>query len=346
MQITVWVCMYWTFTLWELMYIDRYEDSTLMLSNFATYFSGFVVTSLLHFYFKKKEILLNKKSFVKTFIVVFVSNLIWNIFDYFLTYLFHGWLGFEIIPALILFGRSFMMILGWTVFYHSFRILYELKSERDKNRELALYAESAQLNALRYQINPHFLFNSLNSLRALIYKSPVDAEEMISKLSDFMRYTLANKNSDEIPLENEIDVIQDYLKIEKIRYGNNYELEIAVEPIANEFPIPPFLILPLVDNAVKYGMKTSSMPLKISLGAEVNGNELSLIVQNSGHWFDEKGIGKPGVYGTGTGLENIKNRLKNMYHQNQKFIIKKAEKCVSVIIKIKKEVNEHETQNS
>ena len=101
--------------------------------------------------------------------------------------------------------------------------------QKENIEKANLLARDAQLNALRYQLNPHFLFNALNSARALIYKSPEDADKMISKLSDFMRYSLSHKDEMEVPLEREIDVIKDYLNIQKIRFGDKLKYELQID---------------------------------------------------------------------------------------------------------------------
>jgi len=251
------------------------------------------------------------------------------ILDYFITLIYK-------LPTYLVYGDE--LIIGtivftiWSVCYLLINSWYELSVQKENIEHAKLLARNAQLSSLRYQLNPHFLFNALNSVRALIYRSPSKADEMISKLSDFMRYTLTTKDDQEIPLEKEIDVLADYLNIEKTRFGAKLSVSIEVDPIANEFPIPPFIIIPLVENAIKYGMKTSKEKLVITISALVENNELRVVVKNTGHWYSsDKNTG------TRTGIKNITERLEHLFPENHEFIIEKSEEYVAVRLKIVRE---------
>ena len=189
---------------------------------------------------------------------------------------------------------------------------------------------------LRYQVNPHFLFNSFSSLRALIRTNREKAEEMVSKLSEFYRYSLTSKNNAEVPLIEEIEAIEHYLEIEKIRFGNKLNIDISLDPLAEEYPVPCFLIHPLAENAIKYGMKTSSLPLKIKIDARVKKNKLIICVANSGKWL--KNTDNRDVHGTNTGLANIKSRLEYSFPNNHQLNTREEDGFVKVIIEIQKEV--------
>lgn len=264
---------------------------------------------------------------------------IWLIEIKILDYLFYTFLN---VPTGIVYFRD--VIVGtivlsiWSVLFLLFDSWYEILAQKENIEKTTLLARNAQLNALRYQLNPHFLFNALNSIRALIYKSPSEADKMISQLSEIMRYSLSTNNKNEIPLEEEIDVVKSYLNIEKIRFGNKLFYEIKIDALANEYPIPPFLIIPLAENAVKYGMKTSVPPLKIIVSAEVRENSLIIMVRNSGSWFEVNGNICQEEFGTRIGLANVKDRLENIYPGNHKFYISTGDKNVGVYIHINKEI--------
>lgn len=255
------------------------------------------------------------------------------VLDYFLT-LIYGVPTYVIYLNELIIGTIVLTI--WSVCYLLINSWYELSAQKENIERAELLARNAQLSSLRYQLNPHFLFNALNSVRALIYKSPSKADEMISKLSDFMRYTLTSKDEKEIPLEREIDVLRDYLKIEKTRFGEKLSAEINIEPIANEYPIPPFIVIPLVENAIKYGMKTSGQPLQIIISGEVNNDALILEVRNSGHWY---GASNDYKISTQTGIKNIKDRLNNLYPGKHDFEFEKTNEFVAVKIKIFRELS-------
>ena len=157
----------------------------------------------------------------------------------------------------------FPIMTSWSLLYFGIKFWLDWSNERDRAEKLDLLAQSAQLQMLRYQVNPHFLFNSFSSLRALIRTNQIRAEEMVSKLSEFYRYSLTVKNNTEVPLVEEIEAVEHFFEIEKIRFGDKLEYYIKIEPLAEEYPVPCFMIHPLIENAVKYGMKTSDLPLVI-----------------------------------------------------------------------------------
>jgi LytS/YehU family sensor histidine kinase len=224
----------------------------------------------------------------------------------------------------------------WSLSYFGIKFWLDLSAERERAEKADLLAQSAQLQMLRYQVNPHFLFNSFSSLRALIRSNSSKAEEMVGKLSEFYRYTLLTKSSSEVPLIDEIEAIQYYAEIEKIRFEDKIDFQFDIEPLAEEYPIPNFLLNPLVENAIKYGMKTSEMPLQIKIIAQVKNGKLLIIVKNSGKLiFDKNDLE---IYGTGTGLSNIKRRLEYSYPGNFSFEIKEEEGFVIITIEIYKEL--------
>jgi two-component system LytT family sensor kinase len=234
------------------------------------------------------------------------------------------------------FTQILPLITTWSLLYFGIKFWLDWSRERDRAEKLDLLAQSAQLQMLRYQVNPHFLFNSFSSLRALIRTNREKAEEMVSKLSEFYRYSLTSKNNAEVPLIEEIEAIEHYLEIEKIRFGNKLNIDISLDPLAEEYPVPCFLIHPLAENAIKYGMKTSSLPLKIKIDARVKKNKLIICVANSGKWL--KNTDNRDVHGTNTGLANIKSRLEYSFPNNHQLNTREEDGFVKVIIEIQKEV--------
>jgi LytS/YehU family sensor histidine kinase len=224
----------------------------------------------------------------------------------------------------------------WSLLYFGIKFWLDWTREHDRAEKLNLLAQSAQLQMLRYQVNPHFLFNSFSSLRALIRVNKEKAEEMVSKLSEFYRYSLTAKNNAEVPLIEEIEAIEHYFEIEKIRFGEKLEFHISIDSLAEEYPVPCFLLHPLVENSIKYGMKTSNLPIVIKIDAVVKKNILIICVANSGRWLKHTKDDK--LQGTNTGLSNIKSRLEYSFPNNHKFNIKEEDGFVKAIIEIYKEV--------
>lgn len=181
-------------------------------------------------------------------------------------------------------------------------------------------AQQAQLTALRYQLNPHFLFNALNSISALIVtKRNEDAERMTDKLSSFLRSSLNADPSELIMLDEELAITEEYLDIESVRFGERLNVSIECEPGACEALVPSFLVQPLVENAIKHGVSPSRETVDINIQAEVTDGDLCITVENSMSeevastipvLTTSKAITRPRQ---GVGLKNVKRRLEAVY---------------------------------
>ena len=182
--------------------------------------------------------------------------------------------------------------------------------EVDEKIAARLAEEKARLEVLRYQLNPHFLYNSLNSIYGLLFENARDAGEMVLRLSEFCRATLTGPK-DELPtLGAEVEMLRAYLDVEKVRWGEKLQVEFAVAPEAAAVLLPPFLLLPLVENAIKHGGRTSSDVLRLSLRARRTGRALRIEIANTGEWLPPE-AGRPDS--TGIGLENLRQRLRRYY---------------------------------
>jgi hypothetical protein len=193
-----------------------------------------------------------------------------------------------------------------------FQLSFARRRELRQERQLVdarSAAQQAQLAALRYQLNPHFLFNTLNSISALIVtRRNEDAEVMTDKLSSFLRTSLACDPAELVPLEHELSLIEEYLDIEGVRFGERLNVEIDCPPDAGKSLVPGFLVQPLVENAVKHGVAPSRDPVTITVRAEIDDKDLCITVTN-----DHSGSRMVGLHGTGVGLINIERRLAAVY---------------------------------
>ncbi len=163
----------------------------------------------------------------------------------------------------------------------------------------------AHMEALRFQLNPHFLFNSMNALSSLVVLGRNDqAEEMIDRLSDFLRASLTADPSQLVRLEDEFDMLDSYLEIERTRFEERLDTRLELAPELRNAHIPPFLLQPLVENAMKYAVAPSSTPVTICIAAQVEGDNLLLSVADTGTASPDT-LGS----GTGVGLANIRERL-------------------------------------
>jgi two-component system LytT family sensor kinase len=226
-------------------------------------------------------------------------------------------------------------LLGWTFLYFGIKTRIEWKEQEKRKEKAYSLAQDAQLQMLRYQLNPHFLFNSMNSIRALIDEDETKAREMITELSEFLRYSLDSKEYSNVPLKNEIEAIRHYLAIQKKRYEAKLEVIYDIEPQAGEFPVLSFLIHPLVENAIKYGMQTSSMPLTVHLKTKLFNGGLLIEVNNSGKWIEPASDEDQMRDGTGTGLDNVRSRLQNAFPGRHRFEFFEKEGLVHVQLEIR-----------
>ena len=174
-------------------------------------------------------------------------------------------------------------------------------------------ANLAQLKLLRNQMNPHFLFNALGSIRSMILISKDKAWDMVSELSEFFRYTMLNFNKVEALLDDEINAVHNYLHIERVRYKDSLQVSFKIEEEARKCLVPAFVCQPLIENAIKYGMQTSPLPLIVNISISYQQDILSIDVSNTGKLIDSrhKSQGTKDVHGTS--LENIKQRLQIMF---------------------------------
>jgi hypothetical protein len=202
---------------------------------------------------------------------------------------------------------------GWSTLYFGMKYWRDWDTEKKRAQQAVSLAQRAQLQMLRYQVNPHFLFNALNSVRALMDEDKKNAKVMITELSEFLRYSLLTRDHTEVTLQNELDAIRHYLSIEKKRFENNLDVTFEIDQQAQEYPILSFLIHPFVENAIKYGMKTSPMPLRIHIHASAGYGLLRIKISNTGSWLEARTEFERTSHGTGTGMENVRARLENAY---------------------------------
>lgn len=323
-----------------LIYYERLGDFKAVGGVTITYVVGFFVTVGLRYLYRQFHY--EKWSIAFTaFLILIISAVvshIWYWADIGVSIIYYGeskWFlskSFLMVESTIL--SFFPIIVAWSTFYFLYKLWLEWADQKKRAEKADLLAHKAQLQMLRYQLNPHFLFNSLNSIRALVEADKDTAKEIITELSEFLRYSLISKNFHNVPLKDEIEAIKHYFAIQKIRYEEKLDVEFNIQPEAEEFPVLSFLIYPVIENAVKYGMETSSMPLKIEMKAKVENNNLLIDISNTGKWIDKPATFNENKTGTGTGLENVKQRLENAFPGNFSFDVVKNENMVTIKIVI------------
>jgi signal transduction histidine kinase len=200
--------------------------------------------------------------------------------------------------------------LGLYFFYHLFDRFNRLGLERLR---LAASVKEAELRALKSQINPHFIFNSLNSLRALIDEDPARARQAVTQLANLLRYSLQSGQLETVPFEEELGVVNDYLALEQVRHEERLRLRLDVAPDTLQLPVPPMLLQTLVENAVKYGISRRPEGGEIAIIARCDRGMLRIQVTNPGE------LAAPAAgpaASTGVGLRNAAERLRLLFGES------------------------------
>ncbi len=231
------------------------------------------------------------------------------------------------IPFLYIVLKGSWIFLVWNLLYFGIKYWQDLFNERVKAREAMVLAQQAQLQMLRNQLNPHFLFNSLNSIQGLVYKNQGLADSMISELSEFLRYSLKYNTMVLVPVREELEILKKYLGIEKIRFEERLEYKIDADPNLLDNEIPCFIAQPLVENSIKHGL--SNNPVGIKMLIKVYSLDKYLILE-----VDNTGSLPSGNWSPGTGIRNILERLENMYPEKHSFNLLEEHGTVKAIIQI------------
>lgn len=243
----------------------------------------------------------------------------------------------EIFPRVILlmppqppgFRAALDVLLYWSLLgvcqaIRNFRISQE---RARRAAELEVRLTSAKLQALRMQINPHFLFNTLNSIAALVYVNPRAADEMLGDLSELLRRSLDSMEEQEIPLAQELEFIGAYLSIEQKRFGERLRLEQSVPDELMKALVPALILQPLVENAIRHGIEPRRGPGLILIEAKQEDKQLRLMVRDNGKGLPDADVNSSIRRGIrcGIGLANTQARLQGLYGQDQSFSFGKAE---------------------
>jgi two-component system, LytTR family, sensor kinase len=223
--------------------------------------------------------------------------------------------GLQFLGAILL---NFSLLIAWSALYYSINYYLMLEQQTDRLLRLQNQASSAQLAMLRYQLNPHFLFNTLNSISTLVLlKQTERANAMLSRLSSFLRYTLVNEPTGEVTVTQEVETLKLYLEIEKMRFEDRLRPHFDIDQGAARARLPSLLLQPLVENAIKYAVTPQEEGADISITAKRNGDRVLITVVDTGpgaedHWVKAQ-------QSTGVGLANIRDRLAQAYGDDHRF---------------------------
>ncbi|MFP5471384.1 MAG: sensor histidine kinase [Bacteroidia bacterium] len=216
--------------------------------------------------------------------------------------------------------------LVWQILYVGYSIIEKNRKEELNNLRLIALNNEIELRHLKAQINPHFMFNALNSVKALIDEDAVKAKEAVFLISNILRASLLSDKKELTTIQEELELIKNYLGIEKIRFENRLNVSYNVDENLLAEKVPPFIIQLLVENAVKHGISKRIQPGEISISIRKIDDSLEIKVEN-----DISQINKP-IDSTGTGLENLKKRLHLLYGNNANFEFSINEKAAAKIL--------------
>ena len=309
---------------WSIYYFSElmlsYSTSKLTLMGFIAItlriLFGVGLTFIIRLYYRK--IAFRSVSIFRILLTAFIVSLISAILNYFITPViyfilqmkFSLWYYSNI--SSIVRGISYYLPIyaGWSILYFSIKFWLEWENQKKIAEKASAMFQNTQFQLLRYHLNPHFLFNALNSIRALIDEDSASSRNLITELSEYLRYSLVSRNKPSVSLKEEIEAVKHYLSVEKQRYEEKLEVSFDIDPKSGIIQIPSFIIQPLIENAIKFGMKTSTMPLKIIIKTEVSGSLINISVINSGKWVDDKFKSK----------ESFDVRIKKCSGKNEKYV--------------------------
>jgi signal transduction histidine kinase len=228
---------------------------------------------------------------------------------------------------------NFALLAAWAALYYGINYFLLLEEQIDQREKLESQASSAQLAMLRYQLNPHFLFNTLNSISTLVLlKQTERANAMLARLSSFLRYTLVNEPAGKVTLAQEVETLKLYLEIEKMRFEDRLRPHFRIQSETIGARLPSLLLQPLIENAIKYAVTPSENGADIWITASREGAAVRIEVADTGDGHGAEFAASPS---TGVGLANIRDRLSQAYGATHRFEAKKNDRGgFSVIIEI------------
>lgn len=230
---------------------------------------------------------------------------------------FRDFFRYQFLPRLPIRFLTYIIIV---IVLHAVDFYRRYRAEEKKRTDVELLLTQAKLNALKMQLHPHFLFNTLNTISEMVHKNARDAEKMIVRLGEFLRLTLDSSRTQEVTLAEELKFLLCYLEIEQVRLQDRLKVEFYVEPQAMNLHVPNLILQPIVENAVKHGIGSKTDEGRIEIRARVRDGRLEVEIKDNG----------PGLAGAvlasknGVGVSNVKARLEQLYGNQAKFELRNA----------------------
>ena len=213
-----------------------------------------------------------------------------------------------------------ILVLLWSLIYFTFHYMENYRKKEIESLIWEAAVKDYELKTLKSQLNPHFMFNAMNSIRALIEEDPESAKVAITKLSNILRYSLQMERMERVPLEDEVETVKNYLDLERIRFEDRLKYKLDVDRSTNKIEIPPMMIQTLIENGIKHGIAKRTEGGEINLKTKImttsNGPKLKIEIRNSGHFSEEQL-----KISNGFGVSNTKHRLNLLFGDDANFAI-------------------------
>jgi sensor histidine kinase YesM len=273
---------------------------------------GYCITLLLSALYGSYRRLPRVAGVLLTIVTLFAATMLYAVLDAFSFSFIRLVPSITLSSVLIYVSPDFTVLAGWSALYFGINFYLIVEEQIDQMEHLETQASSAQLAMLRYQLNPHFLFNTLNSISTLVLlKQTERANAMLSRLSSFLRYTLANEPTAHVTVAQEVETLKLYLEIEKMRFESRLRPEFDIDPRAERARLPSLLLQPLVENAIKYAVTPQEEGAEICVRVRLTGETVQIEVSDTGPGPGERPAA-PSL-STGVGLANIRERLAQAY---------------------------------
>lgn len=328
-QFSGWLA-YFLFLLFTTVVLGKIQLSyRVVIQLFFTVTAGILFTHVLHVFYARYGLFkhLSIRLIFKVFLSSFIAAISMSLLTEFLEVVFLN-------KAQFYYWKSFVfqclgnlvLILIWNLIYFLYHFIRETYHARFRNISLEVARQQAELNQLKSQLNPHFLFNSLNGIRALISLNPAEAKMAITNLSELLRSSLNSGRLDKISLKDELKMVENYLLIEKMRFEDRLQVEWRVNIRNDELTLPPFTLQLLVENAIKHGIAKEPLGGKVVIQVTEQENDIHILVSNPGN-FSSSG-------NEGIGIQNLKSRLTYFYQHNAFFSLNNSNHSVQAELTI------------
>jgi two-component system, LytTR family, sensor kinase len=321
-----WICQLVGWSVWALLNIvgivsfDLFAWGKIFILLFVC-FAGLCFTHILRNLIKKYSwVDLTPKKIIPRILLssIIIGILLFSL--YFSTTYFSGFVKFSNIKLgtiIIWISNLSSIILVWCLFYISVHLFTNYKRVEIESLIWEAAVKDFELKTLKSQLNPHFMFNAMNSVRALIDEDPENAKTALTNLSNILRYSLKMERFETVPLEEEIENVNDYLALEAIRFEERLNYKIDIDPSSSKIEIPPMMIQTLVENGIKHGVSRRTEGGNITVNSTLNGPYLLIQIKSSGR-IDEESL----RHSKGFGIDNTKQRLNLLYGERAVFTIK------------------------